>query len=46
MANVSAMRVRLLMEKLSAYITATVSSNDIGNATAGIRVSVARPRKT
>src|SRR5213592_1999343 len=46
MANVSAINVRLLMEKLSMYITATVSSNDIGNATAGISVSVARPRNT
>ena len=45
-ASVSAISVRLLMEKLSMYITATVSSNDIGNATAGISVSVARPRKT
>src|SRR5206468_11272693 len=46
MANVSAINVRLLIEKLSMYITATVSSNDIGSATAGISVSVARPRKT
>ena len=30
MARVSAIKVRLLMEKLSMYITATVSSNDIG----------------
>ena len=46
MASVSAIRVRLLMEKLSMHITTTVSSNDIGNATAGISVSVARPRNT
>ena len=45
-ARVSAIKVRLLMEKLSMYIMATVSSNDIGNATAGISVSVARPRNT
>ena len=45
-ARVSAIKVRLLMEKLSMYITAMVSSNDIGKATAGISVSVARPRKT
>ena len=46
MASVSAINVRLLMEKSSMYITATVSSSDIGNATAGMSVSVARPRKT
>src|SRR6266567_3216435 len=46
MARVSAINVRLLMEKLRMYITATVSNNDIGKATAGISVSVARPRKT
>ncbi|KAF5409173.1 MAG: hypothetical protein Udaeo2_06470 [Candidatus Udaeobacter sp.] len=45
-ASVSAINVRLLMEKSSMYITATVRSSDIGNATAGISVSVARPRKT
>ena len=46
MASVNAINVRLLIEKFSMYITAMVSSNDIGNATAGISVSVARPRKT
>src|SRR5262249_10468670 len=46
MAKVSAIKVRLLMEKLSMYITATVINKDIGKATAGIRVSVARPRNT
>jgi hypothetical protein len=46
MASVRAINVRLLMEKFNMYITATVSSSDIGSATAGINVSVARPRKT
>ena len=46
MANVSAIKVKLLMEKLSMYIAVAVSRSDSGSATAGIRVSVARPRKT
>ena len=46
MASVSASKVRLLIEKSSAYITAIVSNRESGNATTGINVSVARPRKT
>ena len=46
MASVSAISVRLLIEKPSHHIATNVMRNDIGNATMGMRVSVARPRKT
>ena len=46
MARVSAINVKLLIENPSMYMTAKVSSNESGSATAGISVSVARPRKT
>ena len=46
MQRVSAINVKLLMEKLSAYIAAKVSSSESGSATTGMSVSVARPRKT
>src|ERR1700730_2638210 len=45
MGNGSAMRVRLLIEKPSANMTANVIKIDNGNATTGMSVSVARPRK-
>ena len=46
MASVNAINVKLLIENPSMLITANVSSNESGSATAGISVSVARPRKT
>ncbi len=46
MARVSAIRVRLFRLYPSARIATNVRSSDNGSATAGIRVSRARPRKT